>query len=242
MDQTMMEALALTPEQAEKLNKMMAEMSYQRMQADKAQKLEAYRRLNKFVKKGQILFVGSSLMEMFPINELLMDFDLPYTIYNRGIGGWTTNEMLEALDTCVFPLEPKYIFINIGTNDLNRPGYCVEDLMARYEKILRAIQEKLPEAQLFLLAYYPVNGEVGMRNPVMRSTFEERTNARIDEANEGVKALAAKVGGRYLDLNAGLKDSQGRQKEEYTIEGLHMYADGYRQVLKELLPILETLE
>ena len=43
-------------------------------------------------------------------------------------------------------------------------------------------------------------------------------------------------------MNAGLKDSQGRQKEEYTIEGLHMYADGYRQVLKELLPILETLE
>ena len=38
---------------------------------EKADKLERYRRLNKFVKPGQILFVGSSLMEQFPILELL---------------------------------------------------------------------------------------------------------------------------------------------------------------------------
>lgn len=43
----------------------------QREAAEKADKLERYRRLNKFVKPGQILFVGSSLMEQFPILELL---------------------------------------------------------------------------------------------------------------------------------------------------------------------------
>ena len=31
-----------------------------------------YRYINEVVVKGQILFTGSSLMEQFPINELLM--------------------------------------------------------------------------------------------------------------------------------------------------------------------------
>lgn len=35
-------------------------------------KIDKYRILNETVVKGQILFTGSSLMEQFPINELLM--------------------------------------------------------------------------------------------------------------------------------------------------------------------------
>ena len=38
-----------------------------------AEKLERYRRLNQFAQLGKVLFVGSSLMEQFPINELLLD-------------------------------------------------------------------------------------------------------------------------------------------------------------------------
>ncbi len=36
-------------------------------------KIERFRYLNESAKKGQILFTGSSLMEQFPIHELLMD-------------------------------------------------------------------------------------------------------------------------------------------------------------------------
>ena len=57
-------------------------------------KVEKYRVLNTMVKEGQILFTGSSLMEQFPINELQMDFGIKEIIYNRGIGGFTTADML----------------------------------------------------------------------------------------------------------------------------------------------------
>ena len=33
---------------------------------EKQQKLERFRRLNRYVRKGQIVFAGSSLMEQFP--------------------------------------------------------------------------------------------------------------------------------------------------------------------------------
>ena len=53
--------------------------------------VEKYRQLNESAKKGQILFVGSSLMEHFPINEILMSRGLSTVIYNRGISGYKIN-------------------------------------------------------------------------------------------------------------------------------------------------------
>ena len=208
---------------------------------EKQEKLERFRRLNPFVKPGQILFVGSSLMEQFPIYEFMQDFDLPCTIYNRGVGGFTTIELLENMDVCVYALRPAHIFINIGTNDLNGPDYRQEELIQRYAQILRGIREHLPEAKLFLLAYYPVNTVVGSRIPYMKELLQYRTNARIKAANEAVRALAERFGARFLDLNGPLYDEQGELKAEYTIEGMHMYANGYQPVLEQLLPLLEKL-
>lgn len=211
-------------------------------QREKQDKLERYRRLNQFVREGQILFAGSSLMEQFPVNELLMDLEVPLTVYNRGVGGFTTQEFAAALDVCVFQLKPRHIFLNIGTNDLNGPDYELSGLIQRYEGILREIKEKLPQASLTLLAYYPVNPQVGMKNPWGAEVFQHRTNARILEANRAVKELAERMGAAYLDGNAGITDEGGDLKAEYTVEGMHIYGDGYFQVLQALLPVLRGLE
>jgi lysophospholipase L1-like esterase len=230
--------MELSPEVQQKLRNFFVERS----RLDQQQKVERYRRLNKFVKPGQILFVGSSLMEQFPINELAMDLNLPYIIYNRGIGGYTTTDLQQVLDVCVYDLKPKHIFINIGTNDLNAPDYSLESLMQRYENILQSIKENLPEARLHLMAYYPVNEPIGLADPFMGGAFKLRTNKRIREANEAVKALAEKMGGKYYDFNSGITDADGNQKAEYTIEGMHIYGDGYMEVLQQMLPVLKELD
>lgn len=211
------------------------------MEQEKANKVERYHRLNKFVRPGQILFVGSSLMEQFPVNELLMDLQLPYTVYNRGIGGFTTTELMEVLDVCVYDLKPSHIFINIGTNDLNGPEYTLSGLMERYEAILTAIKAHLPEAKLHLLAYYPMCEKVAAANPFMAEILQFRNNVRVSEANEGVKALAEKMGASFHDCNAGITDGDGDMKPEYAIEGMHMYGDGYYHVLQALLPALKEI-
>lgn len=139
-------------------------------------------------------------------------------------------------------LKPKYIFINIGTNDLNGPDYAEGALMARYGDILRAILERLPDVKLFLLAYYPTCPQVGNRNPYIRGLFQYRTNERIASANRAVKELAARVGAEFLDLNACVADEKGDLRAEFTVEGMHLYADGYKPILEALLPILRTLD
>ena len=207
------------------------------MQQHKKETVERYRHLNRMVRPHQILFVGSSLMEQFPIYELLLDRQLPYTIYNRGIGGFTTTELLDVMDVCIYDLKPDYIYINIGTNDLNAPDYKEEELIARYRRIMKLIKEHLPKAHLFMLAYYPVNPEAAA-DPHMQEALKTRSNNRISNANAAVQKLAEEMGAVYLDLNQGIKDSEGRLKAEYTIEGMHMYGDGYAPVLDALLPYL----
>ena len=61
---------------------------------------------------------------------------------------------------------------------------------------------------------------------------------KLPAANGAVKALAEELGYTFIDVNDGLTDSEGRLKKEYTVDGIHMYADGYRVVLKNLEPYL----
>lgn len=198
-------------------------------------KLARYRYLNQNVKKGEILFTGSSLMEQFPINELLMTNNMHQVIYNRGVGGFTTNDMLQHMEEMVFATEPSRIFINIGTNDIGSPDYHLDALIENYEKIIRLIREKLPEAEINMLAYYPVN-EVDQLPDTewAKYLFVTRTNENLKIANEAVKKLADKMGCRFLNVNDGLTDENGRLKKEFTIEGIHMYANGYQVVLNNL--------
>ena len=218
--------------------KMTQEILEERSRQEKQWKVESYRHLNRFIRPHQILFVGSSLMEQFPIYELMLDQQLPYTIYNRGIGGTTTFELMENIDACIYDLQPDYIYINIGTNDLNLPDYTEEGLIERYRTILKGIREHLPEAKIFMLAYYPVNPIVGEKNPWAREALRVRTNTRVNSANAAVRKLAEEAGAQFLDLNAGIRDADGNLKAEYTVEGMHMYADGYVPVLQALLPWL----
>lgn len=229
------------PENAQAAEQQLRAAIEELSRAEKREKAERFRRLNRFARPHQILFVGSSLMEQFPIYELLLDRRLPYTIYNRGIGGTTTFDLLENLDACVFGLQPDYIYINIGTNDMNLPDYTEEGLIDRYRRILTAIRERLPRARLHLLAYYPVNPQAAKGKPYMEEALRVRSNARIDAANQAVERLAAEFGAPFIDLNAGIKDENGCLKAEYTVEGMHMYADGYVPVLDALLPWLPTV-
>lgn len=210
-----------------------------RMAQEQQDKLERYRVLNQNVKKGQILFTGSSLMEQFPINELLMTNGMPQIIYNRGIGGFTADDMLENMEEMVFATEPSRIFINIGTNDIGSSGYKLEVLLEKYERILTLIRKRLPEAEINMLAYYPVNETDRLAvGEWVKYQFITRTNENIQIANEALEKLAAKMGCRFLNVNEGLTDESGRLKKEYTIEGIHMYANGYQVVLDNLRPYL----
>lgn len=205
------------------------------------EKLESYRQLNRLAKKGQAVFTGSSLMEQFPLNEMLQGEALPYRVYNRGMSGFVAPQLLQVLDVCVVELAPAHVFLNIGTNDMSRPDYRQEALLACYRRILEEILSHVPGVKLHLLAYYPVNPDLEGQEGWAAEALRYRTNQVLREANRGVEALAREMGAEYLDLNAPLLDGQGRLRAQYTKEGIHLYPAGYQAVLGELLPVLRSL-
>ena len=209
------------------------------MKSEQRQKIDKYRILNQAAKKGEILFTGSSLMEHFPINELLMTEGMHQIIYNRGVGGFKTTDMLENMEEQIFGTEPSKIFINIGTNDIGDASRTfeevLEDMLMNYEKILMQIKNRLPQTEVYMMAYYPVNETDKVPETEWAETmFVNRNNQNLPAANAAVKKLAEKMGYHYIDVNSGLCDERGMLKKEFTVEGVHMYANGYQVVLENL--------
>ncbi len=211
----------------------------EQMLRDQQEKLERFRILNQNAKKGEILFTGSSLMEQFPVNELLMTRGMRQVVYNRGIGGFTTEDMLRNMEEMVFAVKPRKIFINIGTNDIGSQGYRLEKLMENYGKIITQIRERLPEAEIYMMAYYPVNETDKLPEGEWAKTmFLTRTNENISIANKAVEEMAGRMGCHFINVNQGLTDEAGKLKKEFTVEGIHMYANGYEVVLENMRPFL----
>lgn len=200
----------------------------------KAEKINRYRELNKTAEKHGILFAGSSLMEMFPVEKFAAEQGI--TVCNRGIGGFVTQELLDNLDACILDLAPRRLFINIGTNDLSIADMPISAVMDNYRLILQKVRAALPDVEIFMMAYYPINYEAAAED--MKPCLRVRTNEKIEEANREVEKLAKELGARYIDVNAPLKDSRGRLKAEYTIEGMHIREEGYRAIYPLLAPYL----
>lgn len=197
----------------------------------------SYDDLNKIAQKGQILFTGSSLMEQFPVNEIAMSMGITKTIYNRGIGGTTTDDFLAHIGTVLLDLEPSKVFINIGTNDIHQR----EDgepwqahLLKNYRRILEILKEKLPQTEVYMMAYYPINADLPDAPEWTKAAFRTRSNEALNDTNKKLSALAQEMGCRFIDCNDGIKDEQGRQKAEYSKEGMHMYPAAYIEVFKAL--------
>lgn len=174
------------------------------------------------VDTAQIVMWGNSLTRQGEWAELLGRPD----VRNRGIEGDHIAGLLERMDEVV-ALQPKWLFVMIGINDLlfHEPGFVIR----QYEVLLQQLKQKLAQTQVVVQSLLPVNNEVrplGIRNE------------DIQTINEELKALAARYGSRYLDLYPLFADEQGRLDARFTLDGIHLNGPAYRlwaEAVKEVL-------
>ena len=80
--------------------------------------ITTYRELNQApLKEPGLIFIGDSIVEYFPIHELLQS---PKHMVNRGVRGYKTDLLHEHLDAHVFGTAVDQIFLLIGTNDIGK--------------------------------------------------------------------------------------------------------------------------
>lgn len=190
-----------------------------------------YRDLNQLaVKEPGIIFIGDSIVEYFPLHELVQS---PKTLVNRGIRGCKTDLLLENLDAHLFGQALDKVFLLIGTNDIGKEMPQAETL-ANLEAVIQEISRDYPLAQIQLLSVLPVNEQ-----EQYKGTVYIRTNEKIQALNRAYQELAqAYYQVSYVDVYSSLLDEVGQLAEAYTTDGLHLSVAGYRilaQALQETL-------
>lgn len=164
---------------------------------------------------GDIVFIGDSETEGFPISEM---FNNP-RLKNRGIRGDKSNGVLNRLDTLIKP-HPNKVFICIGINDLlaNIP---VDTVMGNIEKSLIKIKSESPQTVIYVQSVLPstwkkLDGSDFVLNDIVK-------------LNDKIKRLCDTSNIQYIDLYSNFLSGAGMDYKYDSGDHLHVNYNGYVQ-------------
>ena len=190
-----------------------------------------YRELNQVsVLEPDIIFIGDSIVEYYPLQELFGD---AMTIVNRGIRGYQTRLLLENLDAHLYGDAVDQIVLLIGTNDIGK-DVSMNETLDNLERVIQSIAREYPLSQIKLLSILPVN-----EGEEYKQTVYIRTNEKIREWNQAYEALAsAYVQVDFVSIYDSLTDTEGQLQSAYTTDGLHLSVAGYQALSEALKGVL----
>lgn len=186
-----------------------------------------YRELNQIsVIEPDIIFIGDSIIEYYPLQELL---GTSKTIVNRGIRGYQTGLLLDNLDAHLYGDAVDQIVLLIGTNDIGK-DIPMNEALNNLESVIQTISRDYPLSQIKLVSILPVN-----EGEDFKQTVYIRTNEKIKAWNQAYQDLAsAYMQVEFVPVFENLLDQKGQLKSDFTTDGLHLSVSGY-QVLSSTL-------
>ena len=183
-------------------------------------KCETYFHENGNYAKGQIVFIGDSITDLYVLDDYYADISL--AVYNRGIGGDTTEGVLNRLDVSLIDLKPSKVVLMIGTNDVNAKREN-EDILYTYRQIVNKIRIELPDTELYCMSIIPQGKGLEDYTTVDVDLSTEKILALNDE----IEKIAEEQDAVYIDLFSRLADENNHLIGEYTYDFLHLSAAGY---------------
>ena len=186
-----------------------------------------YRELNQIsVIEPDIIFIGDSIVEYYPLQELL---GTTKTIVNRGIRGYQTGLLLDNLDAHLYGDAVDQIVILIGTNDIGK-DIPMSQTLTNLESVIQTISRDYPLSQIKLVSILPVN-----EGEDFKQTVYIRTNEKIKAWNQAYQDLAsAYMQVEYIPVFDSFLEEAGQLKPTYTTDGLHLSIAGYQVLSNEL--------
>lgn len=170
------------------------------------------------VDSNDIVFIGDSQIECFPVTEIFGD-----KVKNRGIGGNKTEQLLHRLKEVVIS-HPKRILIEIGVNDIILNNDTTS-AFNNYKKIITTIKDGSPLTSIFIHSIMPVCGDY------------TKYNVMITGLNANIKEYCKSNNVTYIDLYSKMV-TESKLDSTLTLDGLHLNGKGYtiwRQCIHEYL-------
>ena len=186
-----------------------------------------YRELNQIaVIEPDIIFIGDSIIEYYPLQELL---GTSKTIVNRGIRGYQTGLLLDNLDAHLYGDAVDQIVILIGTNDIGK-DIPMNEALNNLESVIQTISRDYPLSQIKLVSILPVN-----EGEDFKQTVYIRTNEKIKAWNQAYQDLASVyMQVEFVPVFENLLDQKGQLKSDFTTDGLHLSVSGYQALSSTL--------
>lgn len=196
-------------------------------------KYDSFEVQNANLSKGQIVFVGDSITDLYPLDDYYTDLNL--ATYNRGIGGDTTGGLLDRMQVSIFDLAPSKIVLMIGINDIVGGGKNNDYVLHNYNLILEQISKKLPDTKVLCMSLLPIS--LTLQEYAPQIDIKAKNN-QVHKANDRIQNLAALYGYEYYDLNQLVSDEKGSLDMQYSVDGLHLNAAGFEVWTNLLKPYL----
>ncbi|MFH0794535.1 MAG: GDSL-type esterase/lipase family protein [bacterium] len=177
---------------------------------------------------GGIVLLGDSLTEGFPVDEIFPN----HHVINRGIsgdkiGGWKFLGVINRLDTSVFNLKPKKLFLMIGINDIIFWKTPMKEKVRGYKNLLGTLKTNLPDCEIYVQSLLPTTGKY------------LEFNQQGADFTKTIEKLTKDYGFTYLNLRPSFSDDRGQLREEFSKDGAHLTRAGYEQWKKDIMPYIE---
>lgn len=170
------------------------------------------------VDSTDIVFFGNSITNM---HEWWEAFGSDRRILNRGASGASSRELLKNIGS-VIDGRPAKLFLMIGTNDISGGKTPVDTVVANIRRMAERVRSESPRTKLYIQSILPRR--------------EEWKNDSNRVANERIRRMCDEIGVEFVDLWGPMQGV--RDQEEWSADGLHLFARGYREWCGIIAPLV----
>lgn len=159
-------------------------------------------------------FIGNSRFTSFKNYGLAKNV---YSVVGLNVDTVFTKSVSGSSVTVINELNGKNfdkVILLFGDNECGWPNQNV--FIERYAKVIAAVRERTPRAEIYLHAILPVSAESSAENNFGCN------NQTINSMNEKIRQLAADEGVNYIEQPPYLKNSDGALLSEAASDGIHL--------------------
>ncbi len=186
-------------------------------------------------KQKKIIFFGDSRAQSWNSPE-----SDDFNFINRGIAGQTTGQVLGRLNRHLKPLSPDIVIVQVGVNDLNKIPLFPENKEIIISECKSNIKEIVSESHqlgaivvmttIFPLSEVPLKRKLFGSPDIVVTAIKEVNNFIDSLENEDVI---------IFDTGDILVNQEGKVREEYSRDFLHLNQAGYKALNEKLMPIIK---
>ena len=185
-----------------------------------------------------VLFGDSRIETWYPDPE-----SEKYTFINAGVTGETTSEMKRRFERDVVRLQPEYVLIQAGMNDLTasvtkgikEPEKLLLDMHNNLDFFVTTLEDQ--GIDVIVTSIIPNNHLSIFRKQFWFDTLDEE----VQQANIKLKQTALQAGAEWLDLDPLYLNQKGKPVQELFFDTLHINYEGYILLNSHLKEYLRQL-